>query len=317
MKRRLSQARAEDEYERRKTGIGMKIGIHQHVFTKNLFDDNLDLMNVIRDYGFDSMDVNVRVLDLDGAKLIRKRAEGLGLHLMGGGSLPVDKELLSSDPEKRRDAIEYMKTLVRKVCELGSAFYGGIIYAPFSRLTGKAPTEEEFTRSAEGLREVARYAQGFGISVGLEPANRYEAYLINTIGDGLRLADAIGEKNVGILADTFHCSIEEKSLYAAIKAAGGRLLHLHVCANDRGTPGNDQIHWDDLFRAVKDIGYDGTVTIEGFVDATADVAPGACIWRKFASSPDEMATQGLSFIRSMLAKYGLPRAANMPEGGRK
>jgi D-psicose/D-tagatose/L-ribulose 3-epimerase len=287
----------------------MKIGIHQHVFTKNLFDSNLDLMNVIRDYGFDSMDVNVRVLDLPGAKLVRKRAESLGLHLMGGGSLPVDKELLSSDPEKRREAVEYMKGLVQKVHELGSTFYGGIIYAPFSRLTGKPPTKEELERSAQGLREVAQYAQGFGIRVGLEPANRYETYLINTIGDGLRLVNSIGEKNVGILFDTFHCSIEEKSIYGAITAPGSRLYHVHVSANDRGTPGSGQVHWDDIFRGVKDIGYNGTITIEGFVDATADVSSGACIWRKFASSAEEMATEGLMFIRSMLAKYGIPRDA--------
>ena len=285
----------------------MKVGIHQHVFTKNLFDRNLDLLNVIRDYGFESMDVNVRVLDLPGATLIKKRAESLGLHLMGGGSLPADKELLSSDREKRREAIEYIKGLVQKVHELGSTFYGGIIYAPFSRLTGKAPTQEEFERSAEGLREVARYAQGFGITVGLEPANRYETYLINTIGDGLRLADAIGETNVGILLDTFHCSIEEKSMYGAITAAGSRLRHVHVSANDRGTPGSGQIRWDDVFRGLKDSGYDGTVTIEGFVDATADVAAGACIWRKFAASAEEMATEGLAFIRSMLAKHGIPQ----------
>jgi len=283
----------------------MKVGIHQHVFTRNLFDSNLDLLDVIRDYGFDCLDVNVRILDLDGAKLIRKRAEGLGLHLLGGGSLPADKELLSVDPQKRREAIEYMKGLVQKVHELGSTFYGGIIYAPFSRLTGKAPTTEEFERSAAGLREVARYAQGFGISVGLEPANRYETYLINTIGDGLRLADAIGEKNVGILLDTFHCGIEEKSLYGAVTAAGSRLYHVHLSANDRGTPGSGQIRWDDLFRGVVDIGYNATMSIEGFVDATADVAAGACIWRKFAASAEEMAMEGLLFIRSMLAKYGI------------
>jgi D-psicose/D-tagatose/L-ribulose 3-epimerase len=285
----------------------MKIGIHQHVFTKNLFDSNLDLMAVIRDYGFDSLDVNVRSLDLPGATLIRKRAESLGLQLMGGGSLPADKELLSRDREKQREAIEYMKGLVQKVHELGSTFYGGIIYAPFSRLTGKAPTKEEFERSAQGLREVARYAQGFGITVGLEPANRYEAYLINTIGDGLRLADSIGERNVGILLDTFHCSIEEKSMYGAVTAAGGRLSHLHLAANDRGTPGSGQIRWDEVFQGVKDIGYNGTMTIEGFVDATADVAAGACIWRKFADSAEEMATEGLAFIRSMLARFGIPR----------
>ncbi len=285
----------------------MKIGIHQHVFTKRLLAGNLELLNVVRDYGFESMDVNVRALDLPTAKLIRRRAEELGFQLMGGGSLPADKELLSGQPEKRREAIEYMKALVRTVHELGSTFYGGIIYAPFSRFTGKPPTEEEFERSAQGLREVARYAQSLGIRVGLEPANRYETYLVNTIGDGLRLADTIGEKNVGILFDTFHASIEEKSMYRAIVAAGSRLHHVHVSANDRGTPGSGQVRWDDVFRGLKDIGYDGTITIEGFVEATADVAAGACIWRKFASSPQEMATEGLAFIRSMLAKYGIPK----------
>jgi D-psicose/D-tagatose/L-ribulose 3-epimerase len=285
----------------------MKVGIHQHVFTKKLLEGNLDVMDLIRGYGFDSMDVNVRSLDLAGARLVRGRAEALGLHLMGGGSLPVDKELLSDDPEQRRDAIEYMKSLVQTVHELGSTFYGGIIYAPFSKLTGKPPTREELDRSAEGLREVVRYAQSFGIRVGLEPANRYEAYLINTIGDALKLADAIGEENVGILLDTFHCSIEERSMYGAVTTAGSRLYHVHVCANDRGTPGTGLVRWDDLFQGIKDIRYDGTVTIEGFVDATADVASGACIWRKFASSAEEMATEGLKFIRSMLAKYGIPQ----------
>ncbi len=284
----------------------MKIGIHQHVFTNRLSEGNLDLMNVVRGYGFDSMDVNVRALDIPTAKHIRRRAQELGLELMGGGSLPRDKELLSSDREKRREAIAYMKGLVEKVHEIGSRFYGGIIYAPFSRLTGKGPTQEELELSAQGLREVARYAQSFGIAVGLEPANRYETYLVNTIEDGLRLAGSIGEKNVGILFDTFHCSIEEKSMYGALAAAGGRLYHVHVSANDRGIPGSGQDRWDDVFRGVRDIRYDGTMTIEGFVDASADVASGACIWRKFASSAEEMATEGLRFIRSMLAKYGIP-----------
>jgi D-psicose/D-tagatose/L-ribulose 3-epimerase len=269
-------------------------------------------MDRIRELGFDSMDVNVRALDIAGAKLIRKRAESLGLQLMGGGSLPVDKELLSEEPEQRREAIEYMKSLVQKVHALGSEFYGGIIYAPFSKRTGKPPTREELERSAQGLREVARYAQGFGINVGLEPANRYETYLINTIGAALRLADAIGEANVGILLDTFHCSIEEKSMYGAVAAAGSRLYHVHVCDNDRGTPGTGLVRWEDLFKGIKDIGYDGTVTIEGFVDATADVAAGACIWRKFASSAEEMASDGQRFIRSMLAKYGIPQELDAP-----
>jgi len=285
----------------------MRIGIHQHVFTKKLGAENLDILDRIRGLGFDSLDVNVRALDLPTAALIRGRADALGMRLMGGGSLPRDKELLSDLPEKRREAIDYMKELVRRVHELGSTFYGGIVYAPFSRFTGQAPTAVERERSAEGLREVARYAQGFGISVGLEPANRYEAYLVNTVADALHLADAAGEKNIGILFDTFHCSIEERSAYGAITAAGRRLLHVHVSGNNRGTPGGDQIHWDDVFRGIRDAGFDGSITIEGFVDASADVAAGACIWRKLAPGPQEMASAGHAFIATMLEKYGLPR----------
>jgi D-psicose/D-tagatose/L-ribulose 3-epimerase len=283
----------------------MRVGIHQHVFTKKLHRDNLQQLNMIRDLGFDAVDVNVRVLDIPTARLVGERARDLDLLIRGGGSLPRDKELLSTDVEKRKDAVEYMKGLVRIVHELGSTFYGGIIYAPFSKLTGKAPTEEEFELSAEGLGEVARYAQGYGIQVGLEPANRYETYMINTIGDALRLIRRIGEDNVGILCDTFHMSIEEKNVYDALTAAGDRLYHVHVCANDRGIPGSGQVRWDDLFRGLKDIGYGGAVAIEGFVDNTADVASGACIWRKFASSAEEMAREGIAFIRSMLETYDL------------
>jgi D-psicose/D-tagatose/L-ribulose 3-epimerase len=281
----------------------MKIGIHQHVFTKRLHGGNLDQLNIIRDYGFDSMDVNVRVLDIPTARLIRKRSQELNLLLRGGGSLPANKELLSSEKEKRREAIDYMKDLVDIVHELGSTFYGGIIYAPFSRLTGKAPTEEEFNYSTEGLKEVALHAQGHGIRIGLEPANRYETYIINTIGDALRLIQNIDEKNVGILCDTFHMSIEEKTIYDAVTSAGSRLYHVHVCANDRGIPGSGQVRWNNLFSGLRDIGYKDVVTIEGFVDDTADVASGACIWRKFAASPEEMAKEGLRFLRTMLKEY--------------
>jgi D-psicose/D-tagatose/L-ribulose 3-epimerase len=283
----------------------MKIGIHQHVFTKKLNGDNLDLLNRIRDFGFEAMDINVRALDIPTANLIGKRARSLGLQLMGGGSLPPDKKLISEEKSDRREATEYMKSLVRKVYELGSTFYGGIIYAPFSVLTGKAPTADEFNYAAEGLREVCIFAREYGIDVGLEPANRYETYMINTITDVLRLIDVIDEKNAGILFDAFHMTIEEKNMYRAITAAGSRLFHVHASANDRGIPGSGQVHWDDLFRGLKQAGYDRAISIEGFVDNDADVAAGACIWRKFASSAEEMAVEGITFLRSMIDKYGL------------
>ncbi len=127
--------------------------------------------------------------------------------------------------------------------------------------------------------------------------------MINTIGNAIRLIKRIDEPNVGILCDTFHMTIEEKNIYQAITSAGSRLFHVHVCSNDRGIPGSGQVRWDNLFKGLKEIDYNETISIEGFVDDTADVASGACIWRKFASSAEEMAKTGLKFISSMLKKY--------------
>ena len=90
----------------------MKIGIHQHVFTSKLDKKNLDILDRIKDVGFDSVDINVRNTEFEFAKKIKKRAQKLDLILTGGGSIPKGKEILSSDKEKRDIALEYMKELI-------------------------------------------------------------------------------------------------------------------------------------------------------------------------------------------------------------
>ena len=137
----------------------MKIGIHQHVFTSKLDKQNLDILNFIREIGFDSIDINVRNAELDFAKTIRKRAEKLNLILTGGGSLPRGKEILSQDRQKRKEAIEYMKELIRKVYEIGAGLYHGILYATGGVFTGRGPTDNEINYAVEGLKEASGYAK--------------------------------------------------------------------------------------------------------------------------------------------------------------
>jgi len=276
----------------------VKIGIHQHVFTSKLNSENINVFDYIKEIGFDSMDVNL-------AKIVRKKAEELDLVLTGGGSLPRDKEIISQDKQKRTEAIEYMKEIVRKASEMGVALYHGLIYATAGVFTGRGPTAEEFEYAVSGLKEVANYAKDYGVSLCLEPANRYENYMINTVEDSLKMLDAIDEPNVGLLLDSYHMNIEEKDMYKSIVSAKDRIFHFHVNENDRGIPGTGHIPWDDVFRALKDINYDKVVAVESFVDNTIDIASVVAVWRRLAPDAETLSRESHRFIKQMSEKYSL------------
>jgi D-psicose/D-tagatose/L-ribulose 3-epimerase len=113
------------------------------------------------------------------------------------------------------------------------------------------------------------------------------------------MCENVGSHAVGILLDTFHMGIEEKSQGAAIRRAGKHLKHFHACENDRGTPGTGQVPWKEVREALLDIGYDGIVAIEGFNPEIVDLANGACIWRPMAPTPDRLAGDGVQFLKKL------------------
>ena len=282
----------------------MKTGIHQHVFTSRLTKENLDILNMVSEMGFDSMDINIRVLDLETAKEIGQRAKKLNLNLVGGGSIPSNKMLLSEDPAERQEAVNYMKSLIDTVYAIGSNYYSGLISAPSGYFTGAGPTEKELEYSAQGLKSAAKYAQDFDIKLCIEPVNRYESYVINTIDSALDLIANISEPNVGLLIDTYHMNIEEKTFRDPILKAGKKIFLVHVNENDRGTPGKGHLNWDEIFMALKDARYNNIVTIESFAESSVDISRLVAIWRRLAPSPDYLAAEGLKFIKAMLEKYG-------------
>ena len=102
------------------------------------------------------------------------------------------------------------------------------------------------------------------------------------------------------MLDTFHMNIEEKSLGDAIRAVGPRLKHLHACENDRGAPGSGNVQWGDVRQGLKDIGYDGPVVIESFTAKVKSIARAAAIWRALAPTQDELAQEGVVFLKKLL-----------------
>src|ERR671912_196346 len=98
----------------------------------------------------------------------------------------------------------------------------------------------------------------------VEPLNRFETSFMNLASQAIEVVDRVDSDACGILLDTFHMNVEEKSIGDAIRAAGKRLKHLHGCENDRGAPGSGHVPWKEVAAAVKDAGYDGPVVIESF-----------------------------------------------------
>src|SRR5262249_15870966 len=89
-----------------------------------------------------------------------------------------------------------------------------------------------------------------------------------------------------------------------------------ISENDRGTPGTGHVHWDETFRTLRKLGYDGWLVIEAFGRALPDLAAATKVWRDLFPSDVEVYTQGLRFMKQMWGKYGKGNTTSRKGKGR-
>ena len=177
-----------------------------------------------------------------------------------------------------------------------------MIYCGWGYLTGRMRTEEEWQWGVENFRAIAEYAASTsGLVLGIEPVNRFESHFINVARDAVRFIDAVGMGNVKVHLDTFHMIREEDNIRAAVLDAGPKLGYVHACENQRGIPGRGLMPWVEFFASLREVGYDGCVTIESFDPEMPSIARLCCMWRKLAGSPEQLAVEGLRFLRGVCA----------------
>jgi D-psicose/D-tagatose/L-ribulose 3-epimerase len=178
-----------------------------------------------------------------------------------------------------------------------------LIHCGWGYLTGGMRTEDEWKWGVECFRETASYARAQSdLILGIEPVNRFESHFINTAADAVRFLRDVGEPNGKVHLDTFHMIREEDDIPSAVKATGSYLGYVHACENQRGIPGSGQVPWNAFFTALADVGYDGCVTVESFDPNLKSIVKLCCIWRKLADSPEQLATQGLAFLKRVHAE---------------
>lgn len=211
---------------------------------------------------------------------------------------------LPSAPQK---AQSFLESAVDVAAGLEAPVLCGVLYAHLGTLTGRPPEQEELEDVARVLKNVARYAAERGVSLGVEAVNRYETYLINLAEQANAMLDRVGEPNVFVHLDTYHMNIEEKGFYEPIVATGPRMHYIHLSESDRGTPGTGNVHWDEVFRSLKAIDFDGYLVMESFAAINEDLAGATALWRDVVGDPETLIRDGLSFLRGKAAEHDVLR----------
>jgi len=277
----------------------MKIGASTFIWVSPFSNDTFHLFSKVKKMGFDILEICVENPQTIDPVLIRQASLAEGVEVLICGAFGMDRDISADDEATRLNGINYIKCCIDIAAEVGSPLVSGPMYSATgkTRLLDPIAKKKQISLAVANMRIVADYADQVGISLAVEPLNRYETDFINTVDQGLDFFDQIGKDNVGFLIDTFHMNIEEKSIGEAIRRADKKVFNFHACANDRGTPGVDHLNWIEIKCALEQIGYDRYMVIESFTTEITEIARAVSQWRPLASSADMLASEGIKFLK--------------------
>ncbi|MCS7315565.1 MAG: sugar phosphate isomerase/epimerase family protein [Bryobacterales bacterium] len=280
----------------------MKFGVHSFLWSAGFGESDVGLFALAKQYGFDGLEIPLFEPRSFPAAAVRRALEANRMECTVSAVMVEGLSLISEDAGVRRRARAHLADAIRAVADAGANLLVGPLYSPVGYLPGRRRTRDEWRWAVEAYRELTTVLDPNGVTLAIEPLNRFETYFLNTAADAVALAIEVDHPRVGVLLDTFHMNIEEKNLGAAYRLAGRHLKHVHACENDRGTPGTGHIEWNAVFAALREIGYDGWLTIESFGFALGGISAAASIWRDLESSPDLIAIEGIKFLKRMAAR---------------
>jgi D-psicose/D-tagatose/L-ribulose 3-epimerase len=281
----------------------MIYGINTFLWASPFRTKDLPLLEKGKSLGFDLVEIPIEgEQDIDYAKAAeayRKAGVQCSLCAVMGSNRDPSHE----DEAIQKGGVAYLKHCIDAAAILHATALVGPLYAAVGRQWQATPEQRkrDLERCAKNLREVAHHAEDKGVTLALEPLNRFETSFINLTEQALELIAMIGSPRVKLMMDTFHANIEEKSLGRAIEAAGKNLIHLHANENDRGTPGTGHVAWAEVGAALKKINFSGSLVIESFSTEVKEIARAAAVWRPLAPTPDGLARDGLAFLKKLMA----------------
>ena len=277
------------------------VGVNTWVWTSPLTDDRLaEIAPRLAAWGFDVIELPVEEVDDWDPVLTAKLLDSLGLRATVVAAMRPGRELVAADRKTIAVTQDYLRRVVDLAHTVSSGVVAGPVYASVGRTWRMSETErgECYQQLRDSLAPVVQHARSAGVTIAVEPLNRFETCVINTVDQAIEALRGLPPEACGLALDIFHMNIEEQDIAAAIRRAGDRVAHVQVCANDRGAPGADHVDWPGVLRSLDEVGYRGPLVIESFTRDNDTMATAASIWRPLARSQDAIAVDGLSFLRS-------------------
>lgn len=296
----LTPGRAERLCPERVSASDMQIGVNLWVWGAPITTEHIEeTVPRAAEMGFDAVEIplaNPGRFDHDRAAAL---LEDYDMDVTVVAAINEERDLLHDDPTVRANGREYIRSCVETADAVGATKLGGPMYAAVGR-TWQMTDEERAAAEAQlvdQLAELSAHAADHGVTLCVEPLNRFETSFLNTVEQAIAIVDRVEDPHCQLLLDTFHMNVEEKSIPAAIRSAGDRIGYFHACGNDRGAPGNGHLDWAGVTDALADVDYDDEAVIESFTPEVESIAKATAIWRPLESSQDRLARDGLENLR--------------------
>ncbi|MFD2572694.1 sugar phosphate isomerase/epimerase family protein [Spirosoma soli] len=278
------------------------IGFNLLVWTAALSEAMNPIADRLKEIGYDGVESFIDTQDVSVYQQFGDHLKQLGLQSTCVTVVGPDANPASESASVREQGLMYLKGAIDRAHAMGASVICGPFHSAFATFSRREPQPDEYKRSAEVLHAAGEYAKQANIVLTPEALNRFECYLCNTMQQLSHLVQLADHPNVRAMFDTHHANMEEKRFPDAIRTIAPVLAHVHISENDRGTPGDGHIPWDDTFRTLAEQKYTGWMTIEAFTRNDIDFANSINVWREY-NEPWDIAENGLKFIKAMQAKY--------------
>ena len=292
-----------------------KLGIFMNFWEKNWDADHKKYIRKAAEIGFDVLEFQAQpLLEMTDEHIrdLRREADACGIELTYSLGLDRNFDVSSMDESVRAGGVKYLQNIIRKMEVGGGTLLSGVSYAGWGVPEGIINDKSCYwNQSVKSMKEIVKVAEECGVTYCVEAVNRFETALINTAKEALAYVAEIDSKNIGVLLDTYHMNIEEDNIGDAIRMVGAdKLKSFHTGENNRRAPGRGHIDWDDVFKALSDIGYKGRIVSEPFIMQGGEVGRDIHVYRDLIEDTSEAAIDAeakylLNFEREMLKKYGM------------
>lgn len=281
-----------------------KIGFNLLAWSGGIGEDVYPVSERLKKIGYDGIECFMAEQNPDVYKRFGKFLQSIDLEATCVLGLGPEENPASNSKSIRSKALDQLKNAIDCAHALNSKIICGPFHSAFATFAGRPPEANEYAWSAEVLHAAGDYAAQAGITLTPEALNRFECYLCNTMDHLSMLVNKVAHPHVKAMFDTHHANIEEKKLSNAIKTIAPVLAHVHISENDRGTPGDGHVSWDEAFSTLAEIKYKGWLTIEAFTRNDPGFANSINVWREYSETWD-MAEKGFKFIQQNCEKHQL------------